>query len=200
MVIHFLFICITAGKPGATYIRWGRKTCPGNGSSDIYSGYAGGSFFAHKGAAASMVCLPKDPIWKRYDDVTQSGSLMYGAEYDDRATSQRDSNLVGKDNYEKDVPCAVCNVKGRSSTIMIPGRSECYPGWTLEFWGYLMSGRYDLTAATNYYCVDADQEAIVGRGNNDNGYLLYFVEGRCGSLHCPPYVNGRELTCAVCSK
>ena len=85
--VYLLFICITAGKSGATYIRWGRTTCPGNGSSDVYSGYAGGSFYTHKDAAASMVCLPKDPIWKRYDDATQSGGLMYGAEYDDRATS-----------------------------------------------------------------------------------------------------------------
>ena len=195
-----LLFSITAVKPGATYVRWGRTTCPGNGSAEVYSGQAGGSYYNHKGAAASMVCLPNDPIWKRYDDATENGGLMYGAEYDDRYTSQRESNLIGRSHYEQDVPCSVCNVKGRSSTIMIPGRSECYPGWTLEYWGYLMSGHYDFNAATNYYCVDADQEAIYGRGKNDNGYLLYFVEGRCGSLHCPPYVNGRELTCAVCTK
>lgn len=148
-----------------------------------------------------MVCLPKDPIWQKYHDALQDGGLMYGAEYDDRATGgTRESLLMEKNNYEKDVPCAVCHVQQRSSMIMIPGRSECYPGWTKEFWGYLMSGRNDLKAATNYYCVDADQEAIIGRGKDDNGFLLYFVEGRCGSLPCPPYINGRELTCVVCTK
>ena len=30
--------------------------------------------------------------------------------------------------------------------------------------------------------------------------LLYPVEGQCGSLRCAPYVNNRELTCAVCSQ
>ena len=144
------FYLYCSWKTGKNVHLLGKTSCPGNGSSD------GGSFYTHKGAAASMVCLPKDPVWERYDDATQSGGLMYGAEYDDRATSQRDSNLVGKGNYEKDVPCAVCNVKGMSSTIMISGRSECYPGWILEFWGYLMSRRYDLNAAKNYYYVDAD--------------------------------------------
>ena len=33
-----------------------------------------------------------------------------------------------------------------------------------------------------------------------NGALLYLVEGVCGTLPCLPYVNGRELTCAVCTK
>jgi hypothetical protein len=26
------------------------------------------------------------------------------------------------------------------------------------------------------------------------------VESHCGSLPCPPYVQGYELTCAVCTK
>ena len=185
---------------GTEYIRWGRSVCPRNGSDELYSGFAGGSFYNHKGAAASMLCLPKDPMWKNFDDTLQDGGLMYGAEYDDRYASNRESVITKTNHYEQDVPCVVCQVNHRSSTIMIPARTACYPGWTLEYWGYLMSGNRDLAAATNYYCVDADQEAIKGRGQNDNGYLLYFVEGRCGSLPCPPYVNGRELTCVVCTK
>ena len=184
--------------PATTYIRWGRSNCPGD-SEVVYSGFAGGSYYNHQGGASSMVCLPKDPIWKNHDSRLQDGGLMYGVEYDDRYGSDRESIITGKNHYEKDVPCVVCEVP-RSVMIMIPGRSECYPGWTRQYWGYLMSGHYKLPGANDYYCVDADQEATFGRGANDNGYLLYFVEARCGSLPCPPYNNGWELTCVVCTK
>ena len=65
-----------------------------------------------------------------------------------------------------------------------------------------MSGFYNHAAATDYYCIDKEPENVAGggEGRNDDGKLLNFVEARCGSLKCPPYVNGRELTCVVCSK
>ena len=53
---------------GTTYVRWGRTTCPGNGSDIVYSGYAGGPFYNHTGAAVSMLCLPMDPDWAQYSD------------------------------------------------------------------------------------------------------------------------------------
>ena len=82
---------------------------------------------------------------------------------------------------------------------MIPGRNICYDGWTLEYNGYLVADRHDFHA-TEYVCLDLHPDTIVGGNNNDDGALFYFVEGICGSLECPPYVDGRELTCAVCSK
>ena len=100
----------------------------------------------------------------------------------------------------EDVPCVVCDVTKRSTVLMVPGRSKCHPGWTLEYTGYLMAGYYDHAGATDYYCVDKDPENLPGGEANDNGYLLYFVEARCGSVRCPLYVNGRELMCAVCTK
>ena len=57
-------------KSGTTYTRWGRTSCPGNGSEVVYSGYAGGSHYSHKGAAASMVCLPKTLIGNRENIAT----------------------------------------------------------------------------------------------------------------------------------
>ena len=123
-----IIVIISAGRlSGATYIRWGKTSCPGNGWTEVYSGYAGGSYFNHKGAAASMLCLPKDPIWKKYDDTVQEGGLIYGAEYDDRYKSNRESVLVGKHHYAQDVPCVVCHVQ-RGSSIMIPGRSVIQDG------------------------------------------------------------------------
>ena len=62
-----------------------------------------------------------------------------------------------------------------------------------------MSGDHKTHSATDYYCIDKEPENVTG-GRNDDGKVLYFVETRCGSLKCPPYVNGRELTCVICSK
>ncbi len=84
--------------------------------------------------------------------------------------------------------------------IMIPGRNQCYPGWNLEYNGYLMAGHHSHRGKTDYICVDSDPESYGAGFRNDAGALLYAVEGICGSLPCPPYVNHRELTCVVCSK
>ena len=159
-------------------------------------------YYSHKGGASSMLCLPKDPDWdagKTTDNTDPSVGLVYGVEYEDG--SSRSDPLFGESHYQRDVPYVVCDVTKRSSVLMIPGKSKCHEGWTLEYSGYLMAGYYDFSGATDYYCIDKDHENLPGGTGNDNGYLLYFVEARCGaSLRCPPYVNGRELQCAVCTK
>ena len=183
-----------------TYIRWGRTTCPGNGSVSVYDGFAGGSRYSHKGGASSMLCLPKDPDWdagKFSDKENSYTGLIFGAEYQDG--EHRSDQLFGESHYDRDVPCVVCDVTKRSTVLTIPGRTKCHPGWTLEYTGYLMSGHYNY-GNTDYYCVDKDPENLPDGTRNDDGYLLYFVEARCGSLRCPPYYNGREFQCAVCTK
>ena len=40
----------------------------------------------------------------------------------------------------------------------------------------------------------------VGSIANIPGTRFFPVEGRCGSLPCPPYKETKELTCAVCTK
>jgi len=40
------------------------------------------------------------------------------------------------------------------------------------------------------------------RENGDadlDGAIFSFVEAKCGALPCGPYIDGYELTCAVCS-
>lgn len=82
----------------------------------------------------------------------------------------------------------------------VAARKTCYKGWLLEYTGYLMAGYYKHKAGTTYTCFDSVPDTINGSGVNVDGYLLYLVEARCGSLKCPPYVEGREVVCAVCSK
>lgn len=82
---------------------------------------------------------------------------------------------------------------------MVPGKNVCHQDYMLEYHGYLMAGAYNHAAASEYVCVDVDPETIADTSANNNGKLFYHVEAECGALKCPPYVNGRELTCAVCS-
>ena len=53
---------------------------------------------------------------------------------------------------------------------------------------------------SNYLCVDKDPETDDGGVENQNGALLYIVEFVCGSLPCPPYTEGFEAACVVCTK
>jgi hypothetical protein len=82
---------------------------------------------------------------------------------------------------------------------MVPGTSVCPDSYTLQYNGYLMAGRYAHPAATDYICVDGNPETIDRSYANTNGFLLYFVQAQCGSLSCGPYVQNREITCAVCT-
>ncbi|XP_056006015.1 uncharacterized protein LOC130050320 [Ostrea edulis] len=174
------------------YTRWGKKSCPSNAEL-VLSGYTGGSHYTYSGAAVEPLCLPRDPEWGRFKNGADGGrAYVYGAEYQ---TTDYLSSL-----YEHDVPCAVCLVNNRSVLRVFPARKTCYKGWKLEYDGYLMAGNAGHAAATTYKCVDRNPDTIAGGHSNHNGYLFYLVEARCGSLKCPPYVNGRELVCAVCSK
>ena len=179
---------------GSTYTRWGRTTCQENGTEVLYHGFAGGSSFSQSGAAVSMLCLPKLPEWANYDDTALGfGGYMYRAHFH---ISDVHKTIFGKSVSWKSVQCAVCIVTSRSMTIMIPAKTSCNPGWTLEYRGYLMAGSADHKAASDYYCIDADPEV---KESGPPGYQLYFVESMCGSS-CPSYVNNRELTCVVCTK
>ena len=70
----------------------------------------------------------------------------------------------------------------------------------MEYTGYLMTMSRKYHSSSEYICVDGDPEDVPRGNGNQNGGLLYVVEAACGSLACPPYVNGRELACVVCSK
>ena len=156
----------------------------------MYEGYAAGSHHTHAGGGANYVCLPRDPLFE--DDITGgSRSLMYGAEY------EIPSGVLNS-LHDHDVPCAVCRTP-RTNVLMIPGRNQCYNDWKLEYHGFLMSDYYGHASSKEYACMDSDPESLNSGTTNDNGALFYLVEGRCGSLKCPPYIEGREITCAVCS-
>ena len=85
---------------------------------------------------------------------------------------------------------------------MVSAKYTCPTGWTREYYGYLMaeySGNNHCRS--QYTCVDTALEPADGSlVISHNGLLFYFIEGRCGSLPCPPYDNTKELSCAIFTK
>ncbi|XP_060606104.1 uncharacterized protein LOC132758447 [Ruditapes philippinarum] len=158
------------------------------------------SAYTISGGGAEFLCLTPDPQWSHYDESIGYTKLS-GVEYEFyEHTADGAAKFFGHNVYNEDAVCAVCH-SHRSSSLMMPGRTDCYTGWTKEYSGYLVSEYDGATHESNYICLDGNPESVVGGKTNDDEGLLYFVEASCGkSLECPPYINGRELTCVVCTK
>ena len=174
-----------------TYIRWGNSTCP-YGADTIYSGVVAGSWYDYTGAAVDPLCLPPDPqYYSSYQAGYQDQVILYGAEYET-------SNINPINHaHSRNPPCALCQVYGHTNKIRIPSRYECPSGWRREYYGYLMAGKYNLKAGTQYTCVDKSLEQVPGSGVDSNGYLFYTVEARYGNFFpC----SDKELSCVVCTK
>ncbi|XP_069135188.1 uncharacterized protein [Argopecten irradians] len=184
---------------GATFVRWGRTDCPANLTELVYSGYAGGSWWDHTGAAAEYVCLPRDPDLGPLQNLPNDdySALMYGAEYE----SVNGHTPFGPNSHNKEVPCAVCRPKSFVSSLMIPAKTTCYSGWTKAYSGSLAAGEYAHKAASQYVCVDGQAQDLDGGGDaNHDGKLFFAVRAQCGSLRCPPYEQNKYLSCVVCLK
>jgi len=183
------------GLSGVKYVRWGRTNCSGD-AQVVYSGIIGSGHYSHTGGGSKYLCLPNNPKYDRYSDTWQGTGAIYGTEYEVGSFNPfTTSNL-----HDHDAPCAVCYVKSRGSQLMMPARNDCPTGWNEEYHGYLMTAHYGHKSTRDYICVDREAEYVHGTKANQDGALLYLVEGGCGSLPCLPYVSGRELTCAVCTK
>ena len=140
--------------------------------------------------------MVKDP---EFPDNVQAGfgagAQLYGVEYQLNEGFLNPSNL-----HNHNVPCAVCEVQ-RSTSMMVPAKRTCPQGWTLEYEGLLMAGNVAHQGQSEFVCVSLGMEAIPGSSAHIDGGLLYVVEVVCGNvLNCPPYVEGYELSCVVCSK
>ncbi|KAI8480745.1 hypothetical protein Bbelb_415380 [Branchiostoma belcheri] len=185
----------SAGGVVTTFVHWGSKTCPGDGSL-VYDGVVGGAQHNHYGSATNLLCMPMTPIYQDVQASSQSDrAYIYGSEYE-ASDFPPLSSLA-----QQDPPCAVCLIP-RGTSMMLPAKESCPSGWTTEYVGYLMSEAYTNTGRSEFICVEKNAEFVPGTSSNQNGALLYPVEGRCtngGGIPCGPYVEGYELTCSVCS-
>ncbi|CAC5426506.1 unnamed protein product [Mytilus coruscus] len=188
-------------KIGTTYIQWGRTNCTADDTETVYSGFVGGSSYTNSGSAVDHLCLINDPQWGIYDSKVNNNPFIGGALFHVHDINVPNSPFdVNKYDHHR-VPCSVCMKKKKASTIMIPARKDCYYNWIKEYDGYLYAGHQIHVAATEYICLDKTPEALDKSPNWTDKTLLYPVRVNCnGAIPCPPYVNGREVTCVVCSR
>ena len=180
---------------GTVYVRWGHDQCPSTAQL-VYSGRVGGSHYTHSGSGSNPQCLPLDPNFLTPISGDQRyRALMYGGEYQTHTDSN--SHLHGR--HQTDPPCAVCHVSNRTAVYMVPAKYTCPTGWTREYYGYLMAERH-THRRSQFTCMDIAFKSVAGSSADRNGVLFYFVEGRCGSLPCPPYDATSEFSCAICTK
>ena len=132
---------------------------------------------------------------------------LYGAEYEINAAYPRNTHLLLKTNNNgrsidnEDVPCVFCKVSGRSVVSTFAAATRCPAGWDLEYKGYLMATFHAHNGRAGPVCMDEAPEVISsGRGRGEQqGTEFLFVQSKCAPLPCPPYVDGRQLACVVCS-
>ena len=167
----------------------------------VLVGHVGGNYFLEKGGGVNYLCLDENPEWGNRIDGLQGNAPLYGSEYEAAAYEQifSKANNGGQSLHNLDVLCAACYAPTRSAQIMIPGRRTCPDGWTMEYRGYLVTEN-KIYNSKEYICMDEEPEALRGSYVNMDGALFYPAEGVCGSLPCPPYVHGWEITCVVCTK
>jgi hypothetical protein len=154
-----------------------------------------GSKFNEAGSA-EYLCLPYEDVQflRTTPGVQNLRSFIYGTEY--RDTTPAFSNM----QYH-DAPCAVCYNSTRTAKITIPGRTSCSPSWTEEYHGYLMTSGWFANQKTLVpVCMDVNSESVPGSASNHEDSVLFFIETRCEGIPCPPYTDGAELTCVVCTK
>ena len=177
---------------GVVYTRWGNSSCPSTAGTElVYAGRIGGTQYGHSGGGANQLCMPPDPQYSTYKPGVQGNSYMYGAEYEE---------LIDNTKKNHDATCAVCYVSTRETVLMVPGKTSCPTSWTKEYQGYLMSERKSNSGRSTFICVDSGFEAVPGSQRHTRATDLFHVEATCNSLSCPPYVDYKELTCAVCTR
>ena len=160
----------------------------------VLLGFAAGPQKYETGGGSDYVCLPVDPVLDSdpSDRLHGNRAYLYGTEYDGPPTDL--SNL-----HDHEAPCVVCQ-SDRRSMLMIPARDQCYPGWTVEYTGFLSSS-YHRAERASHVCVDKDAEAIQeGTSTTQASAKFYQTEVRCGAIPCAIYPDGKNLKCAVCTR
>ena len=163
----------------------------------------------HGGGGSNYLCLSEEPQWRRrsnYRDV--STGWIYGVTYalaGDHASFFSTVHTGGRQLNDNPVPCAVCYVSRRSTSVTMPASTNCPVGWTQEYGGYVMSehsagGDFQPRHATTYICVDQAPEIATEASNHPGHTWLLIVRAGCGALPCSKYPEGWELACVVCSK
>jgi len=135
-----------------------------------------GNKYNDKGGGSDTICLPANPTWSNYSDgIKGNKARIYGTEFND------DDGMFPYAVKNQDLPCAVC-LSRKNTQIMIPGRNNCFEGWTKEYHGYLAAEYHSHNSPINHICVDFEPHFLPKGSAEDNEHLLFLVEAICGSL------------------
>ncbi len=166
-----------------TYERIGNTDCPNiPGTSTLYIGVTIG--YKTSTGYTGFQCMPTYANIKYYpsnESTYNSTEQIYYGNITEYKTFTRSNNLYAA--------CAVCKVKGRGSTVVLPGTYECLdPSWTKEYDGYLMTGNT---------CVDKEMEGLPPTTDpKEEPTLRHEVVTADINIY---YQNQQVLSCVVCS-
>jgi hypothetical protein len=152
----------------------------------------------NEAGSTHYLCLPHDPHFLNINPgLEYHRGRLYGTEYEVLDDPPAFGNML-----RHNAPCSMCYTPTRTAKITIPANTSCPSSWTREYYGYLMA---DIAIRANHkgrapVCIDVNSESIPGSIGHDVKSLLYFLETTCTGINCPPYSNGAEITCAVCTK
>lgn len=90
-------------------------------------GQVGGNSYSNKGGGVNYLCLPNDP--ENGKTLSRDNDQLFGAEY--QTGSYHKPSKMTSDLFNKEVPCAVCYQRKRSTVLMIPG-SNRFLYWMLK--------------------------------------------------------------------
>ncbi len=174
-----------------TYERIGSKDCPDiNGTSLIYKGVTVSYSFNYTNniptSYSGFRCMPTDEKDIDYypGDKESTYTLMEQV-YSENITEY--ITFTNSNHY--DAVCAVCMIEGRGSIVVLPGTYECKDSWTMEYYGYLMTGNT---------CVDKKMLGIDGSGDPKRAaFLRHEVTSSKVNKY---YQDQKVLSCVVCSK
>ena len=160
-----------------------------------------GRYFQRTGGSNYM-CLPETPRWKNHTDDRLNNAAAFGVKFKlDRnyANFLSTVNNGGAQFHDKPVPCAVCYVSQRSTSVMMSASTSCPEGWTQEYAGYIMSTSL-IDHSSSYICVDQAPEVAHDGADDPRSAILTVVQVLCGTLPCSLYHDHWELACVVCAK
>lgn len=178
---------------GVTYVRWGMTECPNN-TTLVYAGIAAGTKYNIQGGTSNTLCMPKQPEYLSEQTIHASSNALHGVEYDT-------GNSPLQHLHQANMPCALCYTDEKTTTFLYPARFTCPQGWHAEYTGYMATELHSrISQKRDTICLDKDAIPIPGSGANTNPAVVYAMHISCNGLPCPPYVERRALTCAICSK
>ena len=160
-----------------------------------FSGIVSKAPSSSSGGGNNHLCLSLNPDSATADDAFRNEAYITGVVYQETA-----SEFIPAELRLQPVPCAVCEVQQRA-VVMVPGSRSCGEGWRVEYEGVLMS-EANAGQSSNFVCVSRDMQGLAHAERNDNGEAgqLHVVEAKCGTLPCPPFAQGQDVSCVVCSK